>query len=157
MRLKRDAFDHTVDTICLVALIGTGYLCIQSYADLPDQIPTHYNFSGEVDGFGHKQNVWALYAVAIFLCVGLIGVSLIPHKFNYIVEITAENAERQYRTATRMIKGVNLISTGFFCLLIFRMLGFGNNLDLGNYTLPIFILLLFGVILFFISRSISRS
>ena len=42
------------------------------YSDLPTKIPIHYNAAGVPDGYGEKQDVWALPLIAIALFGGLL-------------------------------------------------------------------------------------
>lgn len=58
--------------LAAVALLLSAWL----YPSLPEQIPTHWNMRGEIDGFGPKQVMaWALPLIAI----GIVGfMSLLP-------------------------------------------------------------------------------
>jgi uncharacterized membrane protein len=93
-------------------LIGVGAAIIVAtwiyigwiYKQLPDIVPTHYNFKGEVDGYGGKSTLIVLQVVATLLFVGLHMLNKFPHIFNYPVKITPENATIQYQLATRLLR-----------------------------------------------------
>lgn len=47
------------------------------YAELPNQLPTHWNFNGEIDGYGHKG--WAAFLMpGIMLALSLIIFGALP-------------------------------------------------------------------------------
>ncbi len=93
-------------------LIGVGVAIIVAtwvyigwmYHQLPDTVPTHYNFKGEVDGYGGKSTLIVLQVVATVLFVGLHVLNKFPHIFNYPIKITPENATIQYQLATRLMR-----------------------------------------------------
>ena len=68
------------------------------YFDLPDTIPTHFNFQGQVDGYGHKSALWAIpmLSAGLYLALGLIATKLKPWLMNYPVKVTEENAPKLY-------------------------------------------------------------
>lgn len=52
-------------------LAATICLLIVNYADLPEQIPVHYNHKGEVDNYGPKNFLWILPILASLMCYGI--------------------------------------------------------------------------------------
>ncbi|AZA80913.1 hypothetical protein C1637_11100 [Chryseobacterium lactis] len=65
----------TVNTLLLIAIwIFTGI----KYADLPDIIPTHFDFQGKIDGQSGKAMIWALPCIATFISVLFVGISRDP-------------------------------------------------------------------------------
>jgi len=103
------AIEPTQTDRLLEGLAATGLLLLLLlpavyYDELPDIIPRHFNGAGEVDGYGPKSSLWALPAVGLGLYILLTLINRWPHIFNYPVAITADNAEKQYRLATRLIR-----------------------------------------------------
>lgn len=45
------------------------------YAELPDIIPTHFDFQGNVDGESGKETIWVLPSIATFISFLFFGVS----------------------------------------------------------------------------------
>jgi len=53
-----------VNTLLLIVIWGfTGF----KYAGLPEMIPTHFDFHGNVDGESGKQTIWVLPCIATFI------------------------------------------------------------------------------------------
>lgn len=103
------------------------FLVLGVYADLPETIPTHFNFQGRVDGYGHKSALWAIpmLSAGLYLAMGLIATKLKPWLMNYPVKVTEENAPKLYSLALRMLAVMNfcfvmafLITTGIILLKI---------------------------------------
>ena len=56
--------------IGLFLLIIWGFTAVH-FSDLPEQIPMHYNASGQPDAFGPKQNIWFLPLLMVGMAAGL--------------------------------------------------------------------------------------
>ncbi|WP_250255612.1 DUF1648 domain-containing protein [Chryseobacterium sp. Marseille-Q3244] len=60
-----------VNTLLLVVIwVFTGI----KYAELPDVIPTHFDFQGNVDGESGKATIWVLPCIATFIHLLFIGI-----------------------------------------------------------------------------------
>jgi uncharacterized membrane protein len=70
---------------------------------LPDRIPQHYNFAGEIDAYGSREALLLLPLVGSLLWIGTTVLGRYPHIYNYVVRITEQNAARQYLAARRLI------------------------------------------------------
>lgn len=130
---------------CLLLFLPTYY-----FKDLPDIIPRHFNFSGKPDGFSGKNVIWTLPAISALLYIGLTILNRYPHLFNYPQPITEENAHRQYRLATKLIRSLKILITGSFCYITYGTIQTSLQLQngLGELTTPIFLflsLLLLGI------------
>lgn len=111
------------------------FLVLGVYFDLPDTIPTHFNFQGQVDGYGHKSALWAIpmLSAGLYLAMGLIATKLKPWLMNYPVKVTEENAPKLYPLAFRMLAVMNfcfvmafLITTG---IILLKIKGWVDALD----------------------------
>lgn len=86
-------------------LLGYWVFLFIIYPSLPESIPSHMDVKGNVDGYSNKISVWALPKVATILYALLTLCSFFPRYFNYgVVEITLDNAEKQYLSAVRVIR-----------------------------------------------------
>lgn len=108
LKLERTNFDNLLENLGWLLLIIIWIKVIFSFNQLPDSIPTHFSLEGEVDGYGSKWTLFILPVAATIAYIGLTVLNRFPHIFNYLVEITAENAERQYTIATKMIRVLKL-------------------------------------------------
>jgi len=103
----------------------------------------HSNLYGEVDAYGSKKTT-----VAILLFLSMLNISTYailkilnkyPHIFNFPVAVTEQNAFFLYKTATRMIRWINL----FICLLftgaIWEICDLGMDTILNKFPYNIFL------------------
>ncbi len=78
------------------------------YSDLPETIPTHFDGAGNVDGYGSKYTVFLLPVLSFAIVAGLVFLTRIPHRFNYLTTITPENAAFEYGKARLLLRIMNL-------------------------------------------------
>lgn len=125
--------------MCWIILASIWILLATNYSNLPEELPSHYNIYGKADGFGNKSTVLILAGIASLLNIGLSALFKYPHRFNYPVEITKENAIRQYAIATRMIRYLKLILVLIFSYLNIKtiLISKGNSHELSFWFLPI--------------------
>jgi uncharacterized membrane protein len=119
IRLKLSTSDKIVELLGWMAIIGLWVLIIGNYSELPEKIPTHFNYAGKVDAYGNKVNVLILPIIASVLFVGLTILNQFPQLFNYPVTITEANAEKQYKAATKLLRYLKLIIVFVFGMIAF--------------------------------------
>lgn len=128
LTIDKTSTDRWMDGLSLLLLIALVVLPAYYYGSLPDRIPTHFNNAGEADGFGSKSMIWMLPAIGIAMYIMLTFLQRIPHKFNYLQEITMDNAEKQYRGGLAIMRFLKL-----WCTLIFLYITYGSiQTALGN-------------------------
>lgn len=158
IKIHLDPIDKMIESIGLVALAVLVLLPIFNFNVLPDTLPTHFNAAGTADGFGDKNSIWVLPILGLVLYLGMGLLNRYPQIFNYPVKITPENAEGQYRLATRMMRIIKIIIVIAFAYIVHASIR--NALDLNNglggYFLPIFLLSIFGTITYFIIKIIRN-
>ncbi|MFP5437749.1 MAG: DUF1648 domain-containing protein [Bacteroidia bacterium] len=150
--------DKAIEITGVVSVIAFwGYLVV-SYSSLPDVIPTHYGGSGKADGFGDKISILGLPIVATILYIGITILNRFPHVFNYPSEITPENAVSQYTIMTRMMRWLKLVVVIIFGSVAYQTVVTARSADpqLGSWFLPLTMVLLYGTIFYFITKSISK-
>ncbi len=150
--------DWVLEIVALVILIATVIFIFNAYESLADKIATHFNSKGEPDAFGSKSTVWLVIGINIFIYMLLSLAARIPHKFNYLVEITEQNAARQYQIALDVMRGLKVITVIIFCFLAIRkvMIAEGEAIGLGNLFLPIALIAIFSVLIIGITRMNSK-
>jgi len=150
--------DWVLEIVALVILFATIIFIFSAYESLPDKIATHFNSKGEPDAYGSKSTVWIVIGINIILYMLLSLAARIPHKFNYLVEITEQNAARQYQIALDVIRGLKVITVFIFCFLAIRkvMIAEGEATGLGNLFLPIALIAIFSVLIISIIRMNSK-
>jgi uncharacterized membrane protein len=151
IKIELTATDKAVELFGWFALLAIWVLTITSYSNLPDTIPTHYNFGGKADGFGGKINILILPLIASFLFVVVTIANRFPHIFNYPTKITEENAFRQYTNMTKMNRYAKLILVLIFGLVEYKTVKSINGL--GVWFLPLTMSLIFIPLTYFIIKS----
>lgn len=137
-------------------LVFLWILTVAGYFTMPDTIPTHFDGAGLADRFGEKSTIVFVPAIASILFAALTVLTKFPHKYNYVVIITKENAEIQYRIAALMLcylrLSIVLIFNVIVLLTILTAKGVSNGL--GSWFLPITVGFIFTPMLFLIVKSI---
>lgn len=139
--------EKLLQILSLLALIGLVALTAAAMAGLPGRIPTHFGADGGPDGWGGKGSLFLLPVMAVVLYVPLTILERFPWVGNYPVEITEENAARQYRLARQMMEWMKFIIAGIFLYLQWQTVQVAKGLSggLGGWFLPVFLISLFGV------------
>ncbi len=151
---KRDRFIDKAGWICLAALWA---MTIFAYGNLPETIPTHFGAGGEADDHGSKMTLFFLPVFGALSYIGLTVLNFYPHIFNYPTAITAENAQRQYTNATRMIRYMKFAIVFVMLLIVFMtynavITGSGR---LGSSFLPLFIVAVLIPLVYFTVKAIK--
>lgn len=150
MKVKNNWFDMLVDALCAAMLAGVTVWLWLIWPDVPQQVPTHYNALGEVDGWGGKYMVAVLLGLAWVMYVGMTAAEFFPRFWNSGVQITEENRERVYRTLKHMLKCSKLLVVSVFAFLVVSTAQAWQSL--GAWFLPVFLLLTFGQTIFWMVR-----
>ena len=76
--------NRKVDIAIFIILAALAVHIIVVYPLLPETIPTHWNFKGEIDGWGGKSSLWLLYGITVLTNFFMLLVPKIePKKENY--------------------------------------------------------------------------
>jgi len=155
IQLSLTTADKCWEIIGWLAVIGLWIWVIAHYPKLPGVIPTHFNEAGKPDGFGRKAYVLALPLMATILFLGLTVLSRFPYIFNYPTSITKDNALRQYKNATRLIRYLKLNIVVIFGLVALRAIQRpgGEQSGLGAWFLPLILGLILIPLGFYIVKS----
>ena len=159
IKLELNTVDKAFEIIGWLLIISVWGFTVKNYANLPETIPTHYNGAGQADGFGGKATILTLPLIATVLFVGLTILNKFPHIFNYPINITQDNALRQYTNATRMIRYLKLIIVVIFGLIAFKTIQNANEQadGLGIWFLPMTLGLIFIPLIYFVVKSFKAT
>lgn len=73
-----------IDIIIYTVLAAVLAHILWVYPSLPQKIPIHWSFSGEIDGWAGKSSIWLIYALVWFIHIMLkITPKIDPKKENY--------------------------------------------------------------------------
>lgn len=139
IKVPFQTIDIITELISVTILILMWCYCIINYTDLPDTIATHFNGLGEPDGFSSKKNIWMLPIIATLMYVGLFILNRYPHFHNYMVNITQENALKNYRFSTRILRITNFLSVLLLAYISYIIVesAFGGEFNLGAWFVPV--------------------
>jgi len=144
--IRRKPIDWVIELIGIVGLIILIGLPIIYFGKLPDIIPVHFGFNGQPDGFGTKNVIWMMPVLGGMLYLGMSLLNKHPHIFNYPQKVTEDNAERLYKTATRMMRILNALVACIFAYITFAIIqtALGNHNGLGTMFMIIFLIVILG-------------
>jgi uncharacterized membrane protein len=149
MQIRRSKYDVVINLICLLLLTGVvAYLAI-NWSNIPDKIPGHYNAMGEVNRWGNKGELLILPIIGWIMYIGITVLEHFPQVWNTGVTITEDNKTRIYRILNNMIGTTKLLVVGVF---MFLTVNSAMSKALPAWFLPVFLVLIFGSILFFLIK-----
>lgn len=139
IKVPFEPIDIIVEVLSMTFLLVMLIYTIMEYKGLPDTIPTHFNAQGVADDFNDKSMIWGLPILGIVMYAGLFTINRFPHNHNYMVNITEENALKNYRFSTRIVRGVNFFTVLLFAYIQYTIIASskGENISLGSWFLPI--------------------
>lgn len=159
IKIPFTSLDKIIELVGILMLIAFWFYTITNYNQLPDIIPTHFGAEGKPDGFGEKWMIFLETSIGTVLYIGLSILSFYPNKFNYLVEITEANAEKQYTLAVKMIRIMKISVLLVFFLIAIQTVRLAMNLPevFGKWILILLISLVFGPLFYFLIQSSKNS
>jgi uncharacterized membrane protein len=153
--MKKTPLENALNIFSLLVFIGSVLYLLMEWSSLPNRVPMHYNLVGEVDKWGSKIMIFVSPIIGAILWIGLTILEKFPHIYNYMIVLTEENIEQQYKNGRIMI---NVIKNEIFIYMAYCnwkdvKVAFGHDVVLENWDSLIFLFILFGSIAFFIIRS----
>ena len=144
IKVPLETLDIIIELINVTLLILLIVYTIMNYLELPETIATHFNAKGEADGYGNRLTIWLLPGIALFIYAMMLIINRVPHLHNYMVNITEENAIKNYRLSSRLVRFTNL-----FCLILFTLITYeiiesakGNEFNILGIPFLIFTLVI---------------
>ena len=141
LKVPFESIDIVVELISISLLLLMGCYVAMELSHLPETVPTHFNAKGEADDYGSKFSLISLPLIALVLYLFLFIINKFPHLHNYSVNITEDNALKQYRTSTRFVRFLNLFTTLIFAYITYAIVesAKGPIKELGSWFLPVII------------------
>lgn len=96
-----------------ILLAGIVYVAVR-YAQLPAEIPSHYNFYGEIDGYGSRGTLWITPVIGILCDALMLAVSFFPQTWNVGTSVTVFNRALVYRRVRDLIADIRLSTAVMF-------------------------------------------
>ncbi|OAA92601.1 DUF1648 domain-containing protein [Clostridium coskatii] len=153
MKIKKNKYDVIVNLLSLLCLAGTVVVLTILWKTIPAEIPGHHNAAGTIDKVTDKNSLIVLLLVGWIIFIGLSIVEKFPQIWNTGIQVTDQNKEKVYRILKNMIGTVKLLIASVFSYLTLQSTT-GKNLS--PLFLPVFLILLFGSIVFFIFQLVKE-
>lgn len=144
VKAEKTALDYGLEIISAMVLVASWVYLLMIFSDIPDQVPTHFELSGEPNGFGSKGTLIAILGMSTWIFVLFNILCRFPHIFNYPVKITAENAKKQYTLGCRLLRLIAFVLVIGFSITIAHAILVAQNLE-SNLSLPAMLFILLGV------------
>jgi uncharacterized membrane protein len=134
--------DRLLDKLGYVALAFLWIYTAISYSPLPATIPTHFNWKGEVDGYGSKELLWIIPVIVTIIVSIFSFIKKNPdvmNKYSYPKrELTPEEFERRVQLSTRLLRTMQLSISIVFNIITFEIVRAVSNRksDMSFYTIP---------------------
>jgi uncharacterized membrane protein len=117
IKLSLTRTDYILESIAIAGLLASWILPSVLFSTLPETIPTHIGLSGEIDGWGSKNQLFILPSISLLILIGLSILNKYPHTFNYLSKVTEENAHQLYTSGTRMLRIAKIIVVIVFFII----------------------------------------
>jgi hypothetical protein len=153
--IPKTPLEMMLNVLSFLLIAGNILYILWKWSILPEQIPVHFNAVGEVDGWGNRGMIWLLPAITLFLWISMTVLEKYPHVYNYL-NLTAENAERQYKNARIMLNVLKAEITAFFVYLDWQSIqvALSDDTDLGKWDMFIFLGVIICSLAVFVIRSV---
>lgn len=139
IKVPFEAVDIIIEIASITLLILMWSYCIAKFSALPDTIATHFNAAGIPDDYGSKHTIWIIPIIASVMYIGLYILNKYPHIHNYMVNITEENALKNYKFNTRLLRIVNFLCVFIMAYITYMTIesAFGTKLKMGSWFIPL--------------------
>ena len=116
--MRKEIIYLIMNIIGVLALLGFTLFVIIMWSQIPDQIPTHYNFAGEADGYGGKGSLIFMMVLAWFVFILITVLMRFPNTWNMPVKVTAENKARLYSITRAMLEVIKMLASLLFAVML---------------------------------------
>ncbi|MCK9203740.1 MAG: DUF1648 domain-containing protein [Bacteroidales bacterium] len=144
IRPEMQPVDWLLEAIALIGFLSFIGIVLYYFPKLPDMVPSHFNEWGAPDNWENKSSVWSLLGITVFIYALLTFINFIPHRFNFPVRITPQNALRQYTLAMRLIRYLKIVLVWMFFYIDLTTIRVTSKsaAGLGTWFLPVIIVLI---------------
>ncbi len=145
MKQKYTKTQIMIEAFTLVILLSLFAYVITYWDMIPEQIPSHFNFQGQIDSWSNKNMILFPVLVCLFLYLLLTIAHFYPSMWNMPVKITEKNRVRAYHYTRNMITILKLELVSVFAYITLQT---SKAEILSKYFLPLFLIVIFGTIAF---------
>ena len=157
LKIELNRVDNILELLCLTLLILLWVGAIGFFSKLPDQIPSHYNTSGEPNDFSQKAFIFVPVMLATVINFGMTLLNKYPHIYNYSATVTLQNARQLYTAATKLIRVLKLAVVVIFSGIVFMTykISLTKGEGLGTWFLPFALGLIISPTVFYLFKTFN--
>ncbi len=145
----RYAFSKVISVLCAVVVVVTLARVILAWGSLPNTIPVHYGFDGQIDEWGSKTRIFVVPVLLLVLHIGIEIVERHPKWWNTSVKVTSKNRDGVYRAAAALLASMKAVLVVSLSAVSAVQVGGGAQ---PWFLFPAIILALAAVVIFWIVR-----
>ena len=143
LQLPKTTFQIWLNVISYTIFIGAIIYSVFQLATLPAEVPIHFNFAGEADGWGSKYILLVLPLIAIVMTVALEALEKHPQLHNYPERLNESNVNAFYRTSIRTL---NVLKNGILLLFAFLQIEIILAAKESDFTFGLFLPIFIGIV-----------
>ena len=151
MKTKNTVFQNVLEMASVFVLIAMVTIVFAFWNELPDEVPLHYNFRGEIDRWGNKIELLICPIIGVVMFAILTFMSHAPKLWNMAVEPVAENREELYTSTKSMLLLLKLEMMLIFFYIFFAA---ATVQKLSEIFLPVVITTIFATLGYYIYEQI---
>ena len=151
MKIRMRPFDIVLNILCLILLIGIVIYLVIRWSGIPEQVPGHFNLSGEVTRWDSKETLIVLPVIAWIIFIGFSILEQFPQVWNTGVRITQENMHRVYGILKTLLSTIKLLIVATFTsITIIQSLALGLS-----WWVALYPVLIIGTVIFNLIRLVK--
>lgn len=116
LALPRSGSEVVAEVLALAITLGGVAYSFAVWSTLPAQVPTHFDLSGRVDGYGSKDSFLFLPLISVALWAMLTVVARFPRLFNYPLRLKTAEVPGQFRLARWFLSWLKVAIALIFAL-----------------------------------------
>lgn len=120
LHIPKTKSEQIWDLVGYLFFIGSVLLLVVVWSHLPDQVPAHFNFKGEVDRYGSKYELIILPVIGLFTMLLLLTFEKHPEMHNYPKRFNESNAAQFYLHSRKMLNQLKNITLILVAILPFE-------------------------------------
>lgn len=143
--------DRILELVAAAMAVSLLVLTAILYSQAPDTVPSHFNFSGEADGWSGKEVYWILAVVFVVMMAICASAAYNRKLVNLPIRLKEAVFYRQIGLISRMCRLMTLVSGLIWLAVLLAMSAdlVGLPADVAISFIPIAVLLMIGVVLFY--------
>jgi len=146
------------EVLAAAAILFAIFITASNYAALPQNIPSHFNINGAVNGWGDKSFLWLLIALACVIYFALTLARFVPPS-SFNVPVGPEQRAAAIPIALDMIAWIKAETVWMFAAIIWSIIATAQSHrdGLSIWFLPVILLVVFGTCGFYLARIMRLS